>query len=52
MTGSNHNNYPSAQLRASTFNQQGQYANSSGNRAYCYAKLAVPSQAVAVSNHC
>jgi len=29
------------------FNRLGQYANSSGNRAYCYAELAVSSLAVA-----
>jgi len=30
-----------AQLAASTFSQLGQYANSPGHRAYCYAELAV-----------
>jgi len=28
-------------LTASTFNQLGQYANSSGNMTYCYAELTV-----------
>jgi len=32
----------------STFNQLGQYVNSPGNRAYCYAELAV-SLAVALT---
>jgi len=30
-----------AQLATSTFIQLGQYANSPGHRAYCYAELAV-----------
>jgi len=30
-----------AQLATSAFNQLGQYANSPGHRAYCYAELAV-----------
>jgi len=33
----------------SAFNHLGQYANSPGNRAYCYAELAVSSLAVAVT---
>ena len=37
-------------LTASTFNQLGQYANSPGNGAFCYAELAVSSLAVAGSN--
>jgi len=28
-----------AQLAASAYNQLGQYANTPGNRAYCYAEL-------------
>jgi len=35
-----------AQLTASAFNQLGQYANSPGHRAYCYAELAVSSLAI------
>jgi len=38
-----------AQLTASVFNQLSRYANISGNRAYCYAELAVSSLAVAVA---
>jgi len=38
-----------ALLTASTFNRLGQYASSPGNRAYCYAELAVSSLAVAVT---
>jgi len=34
-------------IAASAFNRLGQYASSPGNRAYCYAKLAVFSLAVA-----
>jgi len=29
-----------AQMTASTFNQQDQFANSHGNSAYCFAELA------------
>jgi len=36
-------------LTASGFNQLGQYANSPGNRAYCYSELAFSSLAVAVT---
>ena len=38
-----------APLTAISFNQLGQYANSPGNRAYCYAELAVSSLAVTVT---
>jgi len=38
-----------APLTASAFNRLGQYANVPGNRAYCYAELAVSSLAVAVT---
>jgi len=38
-----------AQITASAFNQLGQYTNSSGIPAYCYAELAVFSLAVAVT---
>ena len=34
-------------VAASAFNRLGQYASSPGNRAYCYAELAVSSLAVA-----
>jgi len=36
------------------YDKLGQYASSPGNRAYCYAELAVSSVAVAeiASNHC
>jgi len=40
---------------ASTFNQLGQHTSSPGNRAYCYAELAVSSLVVAetiTSTHC
>ena len=40
---------------ASAFNRLGQYATCPGNRAYCYAELAVSSLAVAgtiASTHC
>jgi len=30
-----------AELTASAFNHVGQYANSPGHRAYCYAELAI-----------
>jgi len=46
---------PAGPITASTFNQLGQYASSHGNRAYCYAELAVSSLAVAetiASTHC
>jgi len=36
-----------AQLAASVFNRLDHYASSPGNRAYCYAELAVSSLAVA-----
>jgi len=39
----------SAPLTASAFNRLGQYANSSGNRAYYYAEIAVSSLAVAIT---
>jgi len=38
-----------ALLTASTFNRLGQYAGYPGNRAYCYAELAVSSLVVAVT---
>ena len=38
-----------APLTASAFNRLGQCANSPGNRAYCYAELAVSSLAVAAT---
>jgi len=38
-----------APLTASAFNRLGQCTNSPGNRAYCYAELAVSSPAVAVT---
>jgi len=38
-----------ALLTASAFNGLGQYASSPGNRAYCYAELAVSSLAMAVT---
>ena len=38
-----------APLTARPFNQLGQYANSPGNRAYCYAELAVSSLAMAIT---
>jgi len=38
-----------AQLAASAFNQLGQYTNSPGHRAYCYAELGFSSLAVAVT---
>jgi len=41
--------HPPAPLTASAFNQLGQYTNNPGNRAYCYAELAVSSLAVAVT---
>ena len=44
-----------APLTASTLNRLGQCANSPGNRAYCYAELAVSSLTMAVtvaSTHC
>jgi len=34
---------------ASAFNRLGQYVSSPGNRAYCYAELAVSSLAMAVT---
>jgi len=40
----------SAPLTASAFNQLGQYANSPGNRAYCYAELVLSSLVVAVAS--
>ena len=36
-------------ITASAFNQLGKYANSPGNRAYCYAELAVSSLTMAVT---
>ena len=45
----------SALLTASAFNRLGWYASIPGNRAYCYAELAVSSLAVAdtiASTHC
>ena len=42
-------------IATSAFNRLGQYASSPGNRAYCYAELAVSSPAVAeiiTSTHC
>ena len=39
-----------APLPESAFNQLGQYGNSRGNRANCYAELVVPSLAVAATN--
>jgi len=39
----------SALLTASAFNGLGQYVSSPGNRAYCYARLAISSVAVAVT---
>jgi len=42
-------------VNSSTFNRLGQYVSSPGNRAYCYAELAVSSLAVAItitSIHC
>jgi len=38
-----------ALLTASAFNRLGQYASSPGNRAYCYAELAISSQTVVVT---
>jgi len=38
-----------APLTANAFNQLSQYANSPGNRAYCYVEFAVSSLAVAVT---
>jgi len=38
-----------APLTVSAFTQLGQCANSPGNRAYCYAELAISSLAVAVT---
>jgi len=42
-------------LTATAFNRLGRYASSPGNRAYCYAELAVSSLSVAetiASIHC
>jgi len=42
-------------IATSAFNRLGQYASSPGNRAYCYAELAISSVAVAeviASTHC
>ena len=42
-------------IATSAFNRLGRYASSPGNRAYCYAELAVSSLAVAetiASTHC
>ena len=42
-------------IATSAFNRLGQYASGSGNRAYCYADLAVSSLAVTETNastHC
>jgi len=40
-----------APLTACTFNQLGQYANSPGNKAYCYVALAIPSLVIAHSHN-